>query len=319
MRKIYTFIFLVIAGSVQAQTYHNLSGGPFIQNWSNLALITTANDWSGVPSIQGYRGDDLTTLTGTDPQTILADGFATPLNVTANQTNPNTVTSGGICEFEITDPVVAFQGSGTSDAPFLVIFLNTTGTSNIRLKYNLRDIDGSADNSAQQVALQYRIGTTGDFTNIPAGYVADASTGPNLATLVTAVDVLLPSACDNQAQVQIRIITTNAPNTDEFIGVDDIDIRQDAPASVNNIIRNPNYVRIAGNPGSDLSIQFNQAVSSDVQIQFFSANGEMVLQKRLGRIIEGQVERISLGHLPKGLYLLSIKSKEGTFTTKVVN
>jgi uncharacterized protein len=319
MKKFYTFIFLVLAAAVQAQTYHNLSSGPFTQNWTNTGLITANDNWTGVPSIQGYRGDNLTAATGTDPQTILADGFGTPLNVTANQTTPNTIISGGICEFEIADPVVAFQGSGTADAPFIVIFINTTGISNIRLKYNLRDIDGSADDAVQQVALQYRIGTTGDFTNIPAGYVADASTGPNLATLVTAKDLLLPYACDNQAQVQIRIITTNAANSDEFIGVDDIDIRQDPTAAVNNIIRNPNYVRIAGNPGGDLNIQFNQAVSSDVQIQFFSTNGEMVLQKRLGRITEGQVEKISLGHLPKGLYMLSIKSKEGTFTTKVVN
>jgi hypothetical protein len=50
---------------------------PFFQNWSNVNLITAANDWSGVAGIVGYRGDDLTTATGTDPQTILVDGGAT--------------------------------------------------------------------------------------------------------------------------------------------------------------------------------------------------------------------------------------------------
>ncbi len=115
---------------------------PFTQNWTNTGLITAANDWSGVPGIIGYRGDALTASPGTDPQTIVADGSATPVNVMANQTAPNTNTTGGIAEFEITNPVVALQGSGTADAPHLVIHLNTTGQSNITAAYNVRDIDG---------------------------------------------------------------------------------------------------------------------------------------------------------------------------------
>ena len=123
---------------------------PFSQNWST-GLITVANDWSAVPGISGYRGDDLTTATGTDPQTLMADGTSTPLNVQANQINPNTNGTGGLAEFELPDPVVAFQGSGTADAPFLLISVNTTLHSNIRIRYNLRDIDGSADNAVQAV------------------------------------------------------------------------------------------------------------------------------------------------------------------------
>lgn len=208
-------------------TYWNLFGsGTFSQNWSNTGLITTNNVWTGVPSIEGYRGDDLTTFTGVDPQTLLA--FAGPggpvLNVIANQTNPNTLTTGGIAEFEITDPVVALQGSGTADAPGLLLYMNTTGMDTVRIRYNLRDIDGSADNSIQPVALQYRVGTTGDFTNVAAGFVADASGGPSQATLVTPVDVFLPAATFNQSQLQIRIMTTNAVGNDEWIGVDDIQV-----------------------------------------------------------------------------------------------
>ena len=43
---------------------------PFTQNWSNTGLITADDNWNGVPGIIGYRGDDLTTTTGTNPQTI---------------------------------------------------------------------------------------------------------------------------------------------------------------------------------------------------------------------------------------------------------
>lgn len=195
---------------------------PFSQDWSNTGLITASDDWSGVPGIVGYRGDGLTGATGTDPQTIVADGTSTPVDVNANQTNPSTYTTGGLTEFHLSDPAVALTGSGTADAPFLLINLDTTGFSTIQVSYKLRDLDASTDNAVQQFALQYRIGNSGNFVNLPAGYVADASSGPSAATLVTPVSVVLPAAADNRSLVQLRIITTNAAGNDEMIGVDDI-------------------------------------------------------------------------------------------------
>ncbi|HKQ76023.1 MAG TPA: ExeM/NucH family extracellular endonuclease, partial [Blastocatellia bacterium] len=197
---------------------------PFTQNWSNIGLITADNEWSGVPGVIGYRGDDLTTATGTNPQTIVADGSGTPANVEANETNPNMFATGGVAEFHITDPTIALNGSGTADAPHIVITLNTMGQSNVNVAYNLRDLDGSGDNAIMPVALQFRVGTTGNYTDVPAGFVADATTGPNLATLVTPVSVTLPAAVNNQPVVQVRVITTNAAGNDEWVGVDDINI-----------------------------------------------------------------------------------------------
>lgn len=197
---------------------------PFAQNWSNAGQITADDDWSGVPGVIGYRGDGLTSATGADPQTILADGSTTPVDVNANLTDPDAFISGGVSEFAIANPVVALQGSGTADAPHLVLHLNTTGQTGINVAYNLRDIDGSTDNAIQPVALQYRVGGTGSYTNIPAGFVADATTGPSQATQVTPVQVTLPAACDNQSLVEVRIITTNAVGNDEWVGIDDINI-----------------------------------------------------------------------------------------------
>ena len=196
---------------------------PFGQNWSNTSLITADDDWSGVPGIVGYRGDGLASGTGADPQTVLGEGTQV-VDVIANQSNPNTLTSGGVAEFQLSDPVVALQGSGTAKAPNLVISVNTTGQNNITVFYNLRDVDGSADNSVQPVALQYRVGSTGNFTNVPAAFVADASSGPNDDSLVTPVAVVLPSAVNDKLLVQLRIITTDALGSDEWIGVDDIQV-----------------------------------------------------------------------------------------------
>jgi endonuclease G len=196
---------------------------PFSQNWSNTNLITVTDNWDNVPGIIGYRGDNLANTIPTDPQTVVADGSGTPVNVNANATDPASL-SGGIYEFDaLPNPVVAMQGSGTADAPHLVISLNTSGTTALNIAYNLRDIDSTADDAIQAFALQYRIGNTGNYTNIPAGFVADASTG-GTATQVTPVSAALPAACENQPLVQLRIITTNAIGNDELVGIDDISV-----------------------------------------------------------------------------------------------
>jgi hypothetical protein len=205
---------------------------PFSQNWTNTGMITTDNDWSGVPGIIGYRGDDFggasTTVTGVDPQTISQD-LSGVVNVIANQNNTNALVTGGVIEAQDNDnlvgtpfdPTIAFQGSGTADAPNIVITLNTTGNRNINVAYNLRDLDASTDDAIQRVALQFRIGSSGPYTNLPAGYVPDATT-VSTATQVTAVSVVLPHIADNKPVVQVRIITTNAAGNDELVGIDDI-------------------------------------------------------------------------------------------------
>ncbi len=208
----------------------------FTQDWTNTALIAADNNWSGVPGIIGYRGDAMVGSTGVDPRTVLADGSGTPVSVLANQTNPNTLTTGGVAEFHLADPVVALQGSGTARAPHVVISVSTAGLSTIQVSYVLRDIDGSADNAVQPVALQYRAGASGNYTNVPAGFVADATTGPSLATLVTPVSVTLPADADNKPLVQIRIITTDAVGSDEWVGIDNISVTgSDIPQPTNPV------------------------------------------------------------------------------------
>ena len=222
-------LFLVIGlinvgvGSVNVQANNTAQTVPFSQDWTNKGLLTVNDDWSMVPGIIGYRGDDLVTVTDTDLRTILADGSSTPVDVNVDQTSPSTFTSGGVTEFDIANPVVALQGSGTADVPHLVFYLNTTGKTNIKFAYNARDIDDSADDAVQQINTQYRVGNTGDFINLTGGYIADATTG-GTATQVTAINVTLPAAAENQPVVQVRVTTTNALGSDEWVGIDDISV-----------------------------------------------------------------------------------------------
>jgi len=195
---------------------------PFSQNWSNTGLIASDDNWDAVVGIMGYRGDGLTGSTGTDPQTLLQPDDPGVIDVNANKTDPIGFTTGGVTEFELTDPVVALAGSGTADAPYLLILINTTGMTNIQVSYDLRDLETGIDDAIQQVALHYRVGDSGNFTNIPAAYVADATIGNDVKT--THVSVTLPAAVDNAALVQLRIMTTNAVGNDEWVGVDNISI-----------------------------------------------------------------------------------------------
>jgi predicted extracellular nuclease len=253
---------------------------PFAQDWSNTGMITADDNWSGVPGIIGYRGDSITGATGADPQTLLGEGTIT-IDALANQTAPNTFTTGGVAEFQLANPTIALNGSGTADAPGIVIHLNTLGRKNITVAYLLRDLDGSADNSVQQVALQYRIGATGSFVNVPAGYVADASGGPGLATLTTPVSVTLPAAADNQALLQVRIITSNAVGNDEWIGVDDISVTGALLDEVNQPI-------VASCPAT---MSVDQGIGGSLLLSASDADSVV----NAGSIVSAPVAGISLG------------------------
>ena len=134
---------------------------PFEQHWTDTTQVTTDDDWSNVPGVIGYRGDDLTTATGTDPQTILADGSGTHRGRHCESDRSEHPGHRRRCRISDCRSRRGAQRSGTADAPHVVVTLATTGLSNINVSYSLRDLDGSADDAVQAVALQYRVGTTG--------------------------------------------------------------------------------------------------------------------------------------------------------------
>lgn len=195
---------------------------PYSQSWSATGAITANDVWTGVTGTQGYLGQDITTGTGTDPRTLLTESaLPSDTDVVANQT-VTTISTGGVAEFEISDPTIALQGSGTADAPYVAFHLDLTGETNVTFAYTARDLD-VADDAVQQVALQYRVGSSGTFTNLAAGYIADATSGGS-ATQTTTRSVLLPAGVDDKPSVFVRVLTTNAVGSDEWVGIDDISV-----------------------------------------------------------------------------------------------
>ncbi|MBJ7404606.1 MAG: hypothetical protein JHD07_15425 [Bradyrhizobium sp.] len=209
-------------------TPHVLANGDFLQDWSNTGLITTNDDWSGVASIVGYLGNDVVSATGVDARTATGSSSG-DVDVVANQTN-TAITNGGVAEFQIANPTVALNGSNSADAPNLVIHLDATGRKDVRLSFEARDLDASTDDAAQQINVQYRLGSSGAWTNVPSGYAADVTTG-GAATQVTQFDLLLPDAVNGRSDLQVRILTTNAAGNDEWVGIDDIRVTSSSESS----------------------------------------------------------------------------------------
>jgi len=236
--KLFAGVFLFVAAfaalyfggnSVLANSYYLeiAAGAPLLQDWSDTTLLDNPDDWTQVIGIEAFTGAGLSPTAGADARTILADNPAGTMRVVPNQTDPVNSTADGIAEFQIANPTVALRGSDRDQAPNLVIHVNTTAGcagKYVSVKYDVRDIDGSANNAVSQVNTQYRIGGSGPYTNVTFGYLADATTGPGQASAVSPRTVTLPFAATGQPKVDIRIMTTNALGTDEWVGIDNIRI-----------------------------------------------------------------------------------------------
>jgi hypothetical protein len=228
--------------------YFDLSSGNLSFSIAgNPNAITSNDDWSGVASVEGYFGQNLTATHGVDPQTILTAEFTnstlpnSPTNVSANKGNPSAFNAGGVAEFDGGTYIATGLQGNVQANPYLVFYLNTTARSNITVDYSVQDIDGGSNDSVSRVALQYRVGQTGNFTNIPAGFIADATDG-GAAGRVTLRNVVLPAAANNQAMVQVRLLTTNAANSaggstpDEWIGINSVTIGSSGPTAAGAVV-----------------------------------------------------------------------------------
>lgn len=234
---------------------------PYIQNWSDTVSISVDDNWDNFIAITGYRGDGMTAAEGVNPQTVLADGASTPIDVIANQSNPNTLLDGGVAEFDgIPNPTVALKGSTIASAPHLLIRLNHKSCPDskfISVSYKVRDLDSTANNAVQPVALQYRVGTTGSYLNVAGAFVADA-TEPNTATKVTSVFGNLPHIPVELDVIYLRIITTNAVGNDEWVGIDDINIGCFAPTAAEANVAG-RVLTPAGNPVGRATVSMTDA------------------------------------------------------------
>lgn len=128
-----------------------------------------------------------------------------------------------------------FQFLSTSTSPnrkvgSIAISLNTTGRQSITLSWTAQDMTSSATGTSMGLSLQYRVGTSGIFTDFgSSGLYSTSSSSQTAAQNYT--NIVLPAACENQSIVQIRWIYYQIGTTGtarDAIRLDDITISSTA-------------------------------------------------------------------------------------------
>ncbi len=252
MRKFFTLkyallvLVMMIAGSSAfAQTNPTPQNLPFTQNFSGFTGATTV-----YPA--GFQGWGITGSLGAS----FVVSAPTTDQALAGQTNA--ATSAYVADMAGKAGIF----STGSNLKALALALNTTAYTGITVSFTAATQRQQVANRVGELGLQYRVGTSGAFTNIAGSTyqnnaLSDNITGTNSVNPAT-VSITLPAACENQPIVQLRWIqrdVSGAGNRPSF-SVDDISING-TPA----ISSNANLTSLTTSAGT-LAPVFNSGITS---------------------------------------------------------
>ncbi len=126
-----------------------------------------------------------------------------------------TASSSGNGVYDFLGKIGWLNSSGTANGVATAIV--TTGLSNITVNYTMMVIrdpfNGSNNTRINAAGLQYRVGTTGSFTDVQGTSYASNGVGQTSGTTPlnpTNFSIVLPPQCDNQAVVQLRWISKDS-------------------------------------------------------------------------------------------------------------
>lgn len=153
---------------------------------------------------------------------------------------------------------ISVLASGSQSAGAWIVSINTTGKTNIQVQWTARLILQQAawDNNA---ALQYRIGTTGNFIDI--GTTTTYSSAGQTAGHSQSYSEPLPAAAENQAVVQIRWIywaTAGGSGSRDRIAIDEISIAEGGGPCIAPVNQPTNLVLTPGI--TSMQVVFDAAV-----------------------------------------------------------
>lgn len=180
-----------------SQTVPAAQAIPYSQDFSTLAASSAV-----YPA--GWQGWQ---LNATGPATFFRTTAATAnLNLTASSTAATT--AGGVHNY---NGKIGLLSSGTND-PALGLVVNTVGKINIVVTFDIATIrnlfNGTTETRRNNVELQYRVGNTnGTFTSLTGSiYVNNTSAQTTGTTPRNGMrfQYILPAACENQSNVQLR-------------------------------------------------------------------------------------------------------------------
>lgn len=232
---------------------------PYQENFDALPASATVypDGWQGW-ALSGSPGGNFNTAAPASDKPLTSNGSASS-------------TANGAYNYS---GKLGFLNSGTVDNA-LVLSVNTSGQVNISVAYDAMTIrnpyDGSANTRINEMALQFRIGNTGSFTNISGtAYQNNTSTqtgsGITLPQQLVHITVALPAACDNQPVVQLRWVNrqiSGAGSRPSF-AVDNITVEgaggDFTPPAISNLV--PANQSADVSPAAPLNIVFSENVQA---------------------------------------------------------
>jgi hypothetical protein len=213
-------LLLGLTWSTQAQTNPTAQTLPYSQNFSSFSGSTTTFP----AGIQGWTFG--TTATATTYLTSAPAGDAT----IGGGTNSST---GGVFDY---NGKIGFLSTGTAQRS-VCLAINTSSLVSINVSYLAATQYQSTTARVGAIGLQYRIGTSGTFTNVASSEyqnnnAANNTTGTGSLN-AQSISVTLPAACEGQPVVQLRWMYREISGSGNRPGfsIDNISISGTVPAT----------------------------------------------------------------------------------------
>lgn len=193
IKMIAMLIVLVSAGKVFSQTNPSAQPLPYSQNFGTTTFTTMPSGmaaWTVVSSPIGSQ-------TNAQNSVPLAD--ASVIAATAVQTTGDIY---GYAVSGVGKLYIQTSSNVTNGTNQPVLAINTTGFTGINVSFDAEMI--SANPRTIGLVLQFRVGTTGTWTNVSGGVYSHNNSDRTNGQVDSYSNLTLPSSADNQAVVQLR-------------------------------------------------------------------------------------------------------------------
>jgi Secretion system C-terminal sorting domain len=217
--KLATALLLLMLGNAKNgfsqatnPTPYDLSLGTLIRTGLNAAVSSYPQN------IQGWTSgtNNLVVPPGNNIASPLADE---PLVVNGSASTPG-LSNLGIDGYNF----LSTSSSPNQQVGAIAVSLNTSNRGSLLVTWTAEDLTNAANSREMNLTLQYRIGTTGDFTPISGSTYT--TNNFNKKAAATFSNVLLPNVCNNKPVVQLRWIYFESANQtgvgSDAIRLDDI-------------------------------------------------------------------------------------------------
>lgn len=297
------FFQLAITCSVMFANYVYAQSNPTPYNsWPSDYVF---NNWPSISQAGTYPANMIfhyVDINIVDP--VLSEITASEDYVLAyNLTSQSRIEGWGAEGFSFVNTSPGHSSDSTGNLGEAVLALNTSTRSNIQVSWTAGTMN--TPGRAYKLRAQYRIGTTGAYTDFPYTTLTDIEYTSPLAADSPGVNfgpVLLPASCNNQPVVQIRwayYYSGSGSSTRAKINLTNITANSTASVTT-GISENSekSTVLLFPNPvTADKFIYLSEAVSGTV----YDAYGRSVLSIK-------NSDRISTINCSKGLYTLQTKN-----------